>query len=75
MLVLSRKKDEYIDFTVTSSNGEQTRFEMVIVEHVADKTRLGFEAPRNVTIHRREVQEKVDAGEGKDGQKASADRS
>ncbi|HHK40954.1 MAG TPA: carbon storage regulator [Planctomycetaceae bacterium] len=51
MLVLSRKKDESIiindDIVVT------------VVEIRRDKVRLGFEAPKDVPIHRREVYEAI----------------
>lgn len=56
MLVLSRKKDESIvindDIVVT------------IVEIRRDKVRLGFEAPKDVPIHRREVYEAIKMSEG-----------
>jgi carbon storage regulator len=47
MLVLSRKKNESIvvDNDIT----------IVIVEIRGDKVRLGFEAPKEVPVHRREV--------------------
>lgn len=60
MLVLSRQRDEQVmigdDVVVT------------VVDIRGDKVRLGFEAPRDVSIHRREVwlrirQEKQDAEE------------
>jgi len=51
MLVLSRKKDESIiindDIRVT------------VVEIRGDKVRLGIEAPKDVTVHRREVYEAI----------------
>lgn len=47
MLVLSRKKDESIvindDITIT------------VVEIRFDKVRLGFDAPKEVPVHRKEV--------------------
>ena len=52
MLVLSRKKNESIvinkDITVC------------IVEIRGDKVRLGVEAPKDVPVHRREVQDAID---------------
>ena len=51
MLVLARKINESIvirdDIVVT------------VVEVWGDKVRLGIEAPREVTVHRREVYEKI----------------
>ncbi len=51
MLVLSRKKNESIiindDITVT------------VIEIRGDKVRLGIEAPKDVTVHRREVYEAI----------------
>jgi carbon storage regulator len=47
MLVLSRKKNESIVI-----NDDIT---IVIVEIRGDKVRLGFEAPKEVPVHRREV--------------------
>lgn len=47
MLVLSRKKNESIVI-----NDDIT---IVVVEIRGDKVRLGFEAPKEVPVHRREV--------------------
>ena len=51
MLVLSRKKNESIiindDIVVT------------VVEIRGDKVRLGIEAPKDVSVHRREVYEAI----------------
>ena len=51
MLVLSRKKNESIiicdNITVT------------VIEIRGDKVRLGIEAPKNVSVHRREVYEAI----------------
>ena len=51
MLVLSRKKNESIVI-----NNEIT---IVVVEIRGDKVRLGVEAPREVPVHRREVQDAI----------------
>ena len=54
MLVLSRKKNEYIvvnhDITI------------VVVEIRGDKVRLGIEAPKDVPVHRQEVYEAIQRG-------------
>lgn len=51
MLVLSRKKDEKI---VIGDN-----ISIMVVEIRGDKVRLGIEAPRDVSVHRREVYEAI----------------
>jgi len=51
MLVLSRKKNETI---VIGDN-----IVVTVVEIQGDKVRLGFQAPKEVTIHRREVYDKI----------------
>ncbi len=51
MLVLSRKKNESIVI-----NDDIT---IVVVEIRGDKVRLGVEAPKEVTVHRREVYEAI----------------
>lgn len=56
MLVLSRKKNESIVI-----NGDIT---IVVVEIRGDKVKLGVEAPREVSVHRREVYDAI-ARDGK----------
>lgn len=51
MLVLSRKKDEKI---VIGDN-----VSIMIVEIRGDKVRLGIEAPREISVHRREVYDAI----------------
>lgn len=62
MLVLSRKKNESIiindDITVT------------VIEIRGDKVRLGIEAPKDVTVHRREVYEAIHGSEPEPGPSA-----
>lgn len=57
MLVLSRKKDESIvindDIVIT------------IVEIRGDKVRLGIEAPKEISVHRREVWDAIRRNEAK----------
>lgn len=56
MLVLSRLKNEEV--CIRASGIEIT---VKIVDLKGDKVRLGIQAPEEVTIHRREVQELIDA--------------
>lgn len=51
MLVLSRRKDETIMI------GDDV--EITIVDIKGDTVRLGISAPRNVTVHRKEVYEAI----------------
>ena len=51
MLVLSRRKDETI---VINDN-----IVVTVVDIQGDRVRLGFDAPEEVTIHRREVYEQI----------------
>jgi carbon storage regulator len=51
MLVLSRKKNESI---IINDNVTVT-----VIEIRGDKVRLGIEAPKDVTVHRREVYEAI----------------
>ncbi len=51
MLVLSRKKNESI---IINDN-----ITVTVIEIRGDKVRLGIEAPKNVTVHRREVYEAI----------------
>ncbi len=51
MLVISRKKNESIVV-----NNDIT---IVVVEIRGDKVRLGIEAPRQASVHRREVYEAI----------------
>lgn len=62
MLVLSRKQNEWIDV----GGGAFTfgKLSIVVVEIRGDKVRLGFEGPRDVTVHRREVTEAIAAQKG-----------
>jgi|TARA_R110002096_G_scaffold160777_4_gene327094 carbon storage regulator len=57
MLVLSRKKGETICIA--------ENIEVTIVEIKGDKVRLGFAAPRDIQIHRKEVKEAIERNEEK----------
>lgn len=63
MLVLSRHRDE--DIVITTPEGRRIR--VAVVELRGDKVRLGFEADRDVTIHRHETQALIDAGIPREG--------
>jgi hypothetical protein len=61
-LVANSIEDSEVVVTVPAST-TPTRFTVKLVETFArHKARLGFQAPREVIIHRKTVQEKVDAG-------------
>lgn len=51
MLVLSRKKNERIRITDDIT--------VVVVEIMHDKVRIGVEAPKEITIHRQEVYDRI----------------
>jgi carbon storage regulator len=51
MLVLSRQKDESIII------GDDV--EIIIVDVRGDKVRLGITAPKNISVHRKEVYEAI----------------
>ncbi len=57
MLVLTRKKDQAIVI-----NGD---IEIVVVEIRGDKVRLGVKAPKEVPVHRREIQKAIERGDGR----------
>ena len=59
MLVLSRSPLESIVITLPPST-EPSRVEVIVVAVRGDRARLGFEASREVTIHRKEVQDEID---------------
>jgi len=58
MLVLSRAVDEKIIIIIPPSN-KPTIVEVVQVDIRGSKSRLGIQAPRNVTINRSEVQDQI----------------
>lgn len=65
MLVLSRKKDERI---VIGDN-----ISLCVVEIRGDKVRLGIEAPPEITVHRQEVYDAIQAEQAARGADASRD--
>jgi len=58
MLVLSRAIDEKIIIVIPPSN-KPTIVEVIQVDIRGSKSRLGIQAPRNVTINRSEVQDQI----------------
>ena len=52
MLILSRKKDESIVIHGV--------VEVMVLAIIDDKVRLGIKAPREITVHRKEVQDALD---------------
>lgn len=56
MLVLSRKIDEVLII----KDGD-TEIRVMVVDIRGDKVRLGVDAPPHVTIHRIEVQKRIDS--------------
>lgn len=56
MLVLSRKKKEEVVIA--------GHIRVSIVDITGNKVRLGVEAPKDVSVHRGEVQEKVNSESG-----------
>lgn len=57
MLVLSRMKDEEI--VITAPDG--SRISIKVVEILQNKIRIGIDAATNIKVHRKEVQDKIDA--------------
>jgi len=53
MLVLARQKDESI---IIGNDGE---IEVCIVDIRGDKVRLGINAPRSISVHRKEIYEAI----------------
>ncbi len=64
MLVLSRQKDESI---VIGDN-----IEIIIVDVRGDKVRLGITAPKEITVHRREVYDAIQREKKAEGTKEPA---
>jgi carbon storage regulator len=54
MLVLSRQKDE----SIIIGDGENL-VEVCIVDVRGDKVRLGINAPRHISVHRKEIYEAI----------------
>lgn len=61
MLVLQRELGEE---SVATIDGTDIVIVVRVIEVRGGKVRLGFDAPPNVRIHRREVHERIEAGKG-----------
>ena len=59
MLVLSRKSQESV--VVGGADGFKQLLKVTVLEMSCGKVRLGFEADKDVTIHRSEVWERIQA--------------
>ena len=66
MLVLSRQKDESI---IIGDN-----VEIVIVDVRGEKVRLGITAPKDVTVHRKEVYEAIQREKKEKAEKEKTDK-
>ena len=62
MLVLSRKSQEAV--VVGGSAGFERLLKIVVLEIVGGRVRLGFEADKDVAVHRGEVWERILANGG-----------
>lgn len=69
MLVLSRHRNEVIDIAGGAAVGGVS---ITIVDIRGDKVRIGVEASRDVTVHRREVQEAINRSAPAAGSSAPA---
>lgn len=54
MLVLSRQKDE----SIIIGEGDD-KVEITIIDVRGDKVRLGIDAPRKISVHRKEIYEAI----------------
>lgn len=59
MLVLSRFASETIRLIVPPSD-IPTEITVMVIEIRRDKTRLGFQAPKNTIIHREEIWDEIE---------------
>ena len=65
MLVLSRTKDE----SIIIGDGDD-KVEVVIVDVRGDKVRLGINAPRSISVHRKEIYEAIQREKAENGTKS-----
>jgi len=64
MLVLSRKMQEAV--VIGGCNGFERMLKVTVLEIVGGRVRLGFEADKDVPVHRGEVWERIAAGDRPD---------
>lgn len=62
MLVLSRHRNE----SIVIGGGTDNEITVMVVDIRGDKVRLGVTAPGELTVHRCEVQQAINRGEGRD---------
>lgn len=58
MLILTRRPREMIDLVIPPSP-EPTKVTVTILGMIGNQVRIGFEAPKKVSVHRREVTERI----------------
>lgn len=61
MLIFTRRPGEEAVLTLTEPLPAGTQIVVATLGVIGNQTRQGFTAPKSVTIHRREIQDKVDA--------------
>lgn len=66
MLVLSRHRDESIIITIGEGVPIGTRIKLTVADIRGDKIRLGIDAPKEVEVHREEIQVLVDRDRERD---------
>lgn len=59
MLVLSRHTSEEVILEIPANLPAGTLISVMLVANKGEKVRMGFEAPRSVGIHRREIWEQI----------------
>lgn len=62
MLVLSRRCSESLVFTLP--NGDRITVQVTEIKLTGHAVRLGIDAPKDVTIHRKEIQDVIDREKG-----------
>lgn len=70
MLVLSRKSEESV--VVGGSNGFEHMLKVTVLEIGSEHVKLGFEANRDIPVHRQEVWERIRACVGTDSSNGGA---